>query len=148
MTEGWLFIFILVLLCGIVALAEFSLATAKRAKLEPFLKKGSKNARFVLDNHGRQGNLQQSLQLFGLFLKFSTGITSVALWRLQLAFFADSEQLFSLVAPPAWRVIPVSFMLSVFPCFILLHLFAQVFPLRISAINPEKQQFFSVRLSA
>lgn len=140
MTELWLTIISLILFNGFIGLSEATLAASKRAKLEPQLKKGSVNARFVLENHGRQSSLHHRLQFFSLALSFSIALFSVALWHAQHDWLAGSFG--ESQGQTDWKHFLVSVSLSIAPVFFLMHLFSQVLPARFASFRPEKTAVF------
>jgi putative hemolysin len=136
MAELWLLFFSILIFTGIVSLAEASTAVAKRAKLEPALKRGSSNARFVLENLGRQSSLHQSLQLLMLILVFFCGVNCLDLWRETALFCTLELGLYSV------RALLVSFIFSIPLLLFLIHLLTIVVPHRIAAIKPEPIAIF------
>ncbi len=136
MAELWLLYTGILIFTGIVSLAEAATAVSKRAKLEPALKRGSANARFVLENLGRQSSLHQSLQLLMLIMIFICGMNSLDLWK-ETAIFCTLE--FGLYAE---RALFTSFILSIPLSLFLIHLLIILAPQRIAAIKPEPIAIF------
>jgi putative hemolysin len=136
MAEIWLLIFSMLVFTGIVSLAEAATAIAKRAKLEPALKRGSSNAKFVLENLGRQNTLHQSLQLLIMIMIFFCGMNSPALWRETALFCSLELGLYSI------KALLVSFFFSIPLLLFFIQLLCVVVPHRIAAIKPEPIAIF------
>ncbi len=136
MAELWLLYTGILIFTGIVSLAEAATAVSKRAKLESALKRGSANARFVLENLGRQSSLHQSLQLLMIIMIFICGMNSFDLWK-ETAIFCTLE--FGLYAE---RALFTSFILSIPLSLYLIHLLIILAPQKIAAIKPEPIAIF------
>jgi putative hemolysin len=136
MAESWILLLGLILLSGLISLAEFATAASKRAKLEPLLKKGSSSARFVLENLGRQSSLHQSLQLLMVILIFVCGMNSIDLWRETALFFTIELGLFG------GQALFVSFLFSIPLSLFLIHLITFLIPQRIAQLKPEPIAIF------
>lgn len=136
MAEMWLLYTGILIFTGIISLAEAATAVSKRAKLEPALKRGSANARFVLENLGRQSSLHQSLQLLVFIMLFICGMNGFDLWREMAIFCTLNLGLF------AGKALFTSFLLSIPLSLFLFHLLAVLVPQRIAAIKPEPIAIF------
>jgi putative hemolysin len=136
MTELWILLLSLIVLTAIISLAEAALSHSKRSKLEPSLKKGSKSARFVLENLGRQNNIHKSLQLFQLVFIFIYGTAFVPLLREVIIFCSQTLLLFS------HEAIPAGFLISLLPQLFLMHLLGFLIPQRIAVVRPEPIAIF------
>jgi putative hemolysin len=143
MTEVWVVILILTFIIGVISLTEACIAASKRAKLESFLKKGSRNARFVLENLGRQGAIHHSLQLWVLAFTFAISVASFCLFGLQLDYFSTlGTGLLSSESYSGFSRISIAFLLTVLPVFMLIHFFTQILPGRLGAHKPEPLAVF------
>lgn len=136
MTELWILLLSLIVLTAIISLAEAALSHSKRSKLEHSIKKGSKNARFVLENLGRQSKIHKSLQLFKLVFIFIYGTAFVPLLREVIIFCSQTLLLFSHDA------IPVGFLISLLPQLFAMHLLGFLIPQRIAVVRPEPIAIF------
>ena len=136
MTELWILLLSLIVLTAIISLAEAALSQSKRTKLEPALKKGSKSARFVLENLGRQSNIHQSLQLFQLVFIFVYGTAFVPLLRSVIIFCNETLLLYS------HEAITVGFFISLLPQLFVMHLLGFLIPQRIAVVRPEPIAIF------
>jgi len=107
------------------------LSHSKRSKLEHSLKKGSKNARFVLENLGRQSKIHKSLQLFQLVFIFIYGSAFLHLSSSAQTFCSETLLLNS------QESIPVAFLISLLPQLFAMHLLGFLIPQRIAVVRPE-----------
>jgi putative hemolysin len=126
-----LIIIILILINGLFSLAEMSLVSARRFKLENALKKGNRNAKIALDLQQNPTKLLSTVQIgitiIGIFLGIYSG----------QSFTADLEAFFQSITYFQPYAHTISVVIVVFSITFISILFGELLPKRIGLTNPE-----------
>lgn len=132
-------VFLLIIMSGLLVLAELAVLSSRKSRLLPMIEQGSQSARIVLEKSENPDELLSAVQL---------GITLVSTLTGAFGGASVSEGLAKLLAPIPWigeHAQPVAFGLVVVLITFVTLVIGELVPKRLALANPERLAVLLVR---